>query len=81
MIATTAVGAVAGGLVRNHETGLVVAPNDPPALARAIYQLLADKALRERLGTAAHQAVQAYTYEAMANAFNQALQAAGANAH
>ena len=27
MIATTAVGAVAGGLVRDNETGLVIAPN------------------------------------------------------
>src|SRR6185437_1751903 len=29
MIATTAVGAVAGGLVRDGETGLVIAPGDP----------------------------------------------------
>ncbi len=81
MIATTAVGAAAGGLVRDRETGLVIAPNDPAALARSIYLLLNDTALRERLGTAAHQAVQPYTYEAMANAFDQALEAAGATAH
>jgi hypothetical protein len=41
---------------------------------------LADTALRARLGTAAHQAVQPYTYEAMANAFDAALHAAGARA-
>jgi glycosyltransferase involved in cell wall biosynthesis len=81
MIATTAVGAAAGGLVRNNETGLVIGPNDPPALTRAIYQLLEDTALRERLGTTARAAVQPYTYEAMAYAFNQALEAAGAIAH
>ena len=82
MIATTAVGAAAGGLVRDRETGLVIAPNDPAALARSIYQLLADGALRERLGSRRpHQAVQPYTYEAMANAFDQALEAAGAQAH
>ena len=81
MIATTAVGAAAGGLVRDRETGLVIAPNDPAALARSIYLLLDDAALRERLGTAAHAAVQPYTYEAMANAFDQALEAAGATAH
>ncbi|HXD64246.1 MAG TPA: glycosyltransferase family 4 protein [Solirubrobacteraceae bacterium] len=80
MIATTAVGAAAGGLVRDHETGLVIAPGDPAALARAIYQLLADGALRDRLGTAAHAAVRPYTYEAMANAFDQALEAGGAQA-
>jgi glycosyltransferase involved in cell wall biosynthesis len=77
MIATTAVGAVAGGLVRDGETGLVVAPGDPPALARAIYLMLEDRALRERLGAAAHAAVQPYTYDAMANAFDQALATAG----
>ncbi len=78
MIATTAVGAVAGGLVRHGETGLVIAPDDPAALARSIDLLLADVALCERLGAAAHAAVQPYTYEAMADAFDQALAAAGA---
>ncbi len=77
MIATTAVGAVAGGLVSDGETGVVIAPDDPGALARSIDLLLADDALRERLGTAAHAAVQPYTYEAMANAFDQALATAG----
>ena len=77
MIATTAVGAAAGGLVRDGETGLVIAPGDPAALAGAICQLLNDTALRERLGTAAHTAVQPYTYEAMADAFDAALRAAG----
>jgi glycosyltransferase involved in cell wall biosynthesis len=77
MIATTAVGAVAGGLVRDGETGLVVAPGDPAALARAINLGLEDDALRERLGAAAHAAVQPYTYDAMANAFAQALATAG----
>jgi glycosyltransferase involved in cell wall biosynthesis len=76
MIATTAVGAVAGGLVRDGETGLVIAPGDPSALAGAIDRVLADDALRERLGAAAHIAVQPYTYEAMADAFDRALDAA-----
>jgi glycosyltransferase involved in cell wall biosynthesis len=77
MIATTAVGAAAGGLVRDGQTGLVIAPGDPAALARSITQLVDDPALRERLGAAAHAAVQPYTYEAMADAFDQALTAAG----
>jgi glycosyltransferase involved in cell wall biosynthesis len=81
MIATTAVGAAAGGLVRDNDTGLVIPPNDPTALARAIYLLVTNEALRTRLGAAAHAAVQPYTYEAMANAFNQALLAAGTPAH
>ena len=34
-------------------------------------------ALRERLGAAARRAVQPYTYEAMADAFDRALATAG----
>lgn len=73
VIATTAVGAAAGGLVRDRETGLVVAPGDPVALAHAIDLLLADAALRDRLGAAARTAAAAYTYDAMASAFARAL--------
>jgi glycosyltransferase involved in cell wall biosynthesis len=77
MIATTAVGAAAGGLVVDGRTGLVIAPGDAPALARSITQLVSDPALCERLGAAAHAAVQPYTYEAMADAIDRALAAAG----
>jgi glycosyltransferase involved in cell wall biosynthesis len=77
MVATTAVGAVAGGLVRHDETGLVVAPCDARALARAIDRLLTDAPLRARLGAAAQEAAAPYTYEAMVTAFDQALAAAG----
>jgi glycosyltransferase involved in cell wall biosynthesis len=77
MLATTAVGAVAGGLVRDGETGVVVAPGDAGALASGIERLLADASLRERLGAAGRGAVSGYTYEAMAEAFARALGAAG----
>ncbi|HEY2440755.1 MAG TPA: glycosyltransferase family 4 protein [Solirubrobacteraceae bacterium] len=77
VVATTAVGAAAGGLVRNNETGLVVPPKDPAALAAAINRLLSEEALRARLGEAARQAVAGYTYEAMADAFDRALAQAG----
>jgi glycosyltransferase involved in cell wall biosynthesis len=73
VIATTAVGAAAGGLVRDLETGLVVAPGDIAALAGAIERLLADGGLRERLGAAARAEVAAYTYDAMEDAFAGAL--------
>jgi glycosyltransferase involved in cell wall biosynthesis len=36
-------------VVRDGETGLLVPPDDPPALARAIRRLLDDRDLRERL--------------------------------
>ncbi len=77
MIVSDAVGAAAGGLVRDGETGLVVPAGDAPALATAIRRLLADAALRARLGAAARDAVSGYTPDAMAAAFGQALAAAG----
>ena len=77
VVATTAVGAVAGGLVRQDQTGLVVAPSDPDALATAIDRLLRDEPLRERLGAAGRDAVAAHTYDAMADAFGAALTRTG----
>jgi glycosyltransferase involved in cell wall biosynthesis len=73
VIASSAVGAVAGGLVRDGVNGLVVAPGDADALAAALLRLLGDDALRERLGAAARTAVAGYTYEAMETGFARAL--------
>jgi glycosyltransferase involved in cell wall biosynthesis len=74
VIATTAVGAVAGGLVRDGETGVVIPPCDPAALARAIDRLLGDADLRSRLGAAGRAEVTAgFTYDAMEHAFDLAL--------
>ncbi|MGA9857728.1 MAG: glycosyltransferase family 4 protein [Solirubrobacteraceae bacterium] len=77
MITTTAVGAAAGGLVIDGRTGLVVTPGDARALAAAIDRLVTDDALADRLGAAAQEAVSAYTFDAMADAFDRALAAAG----
>jgi glycosyltransferase involved in cell wall biosynthesis len=41
------------GLVTHEETGLLVQPGNPPELRAAIDRLLADPALRARLGAAA----------------------------
>ena len=73
MIASDTVGAVAGGLVNDDENGLVVPSGDARALADAITRLLDDDQLRARLGDAARQAVAAYTYAAMVEAFDRAL--------
>jgi glycosyltransferase involved in cell wall biosynthesis len=73
VIVSDGVGAAAGGLVRDGETGLVVPAADARALRAAIERLLADAPLRARLGAAARDAVAGYTYDAMAAAFDRAL--------
>ncbi|HWE34783.1 MAG TPA: glycosyltransferase family 4 protein [Solirubrobacteraceae bacterium] len=73
IIASDAVGAVAGGLVRDEVNALVVPAGDREALARAATRLLGDRSLRARLGTEALQSVAPYTYDAMADAFGRAL--------
>jgi glycosyltransferase involved in cell wall biosynthesis len=76
VIATSTVGAVAGGLVRPEETGVVIPPGDPAALAAAIDRVLDDAALRARLGAAGRAALAGYTYDAMVQGFDLALAAA-----
>jgi glycosyltransferase involved in cell wall biosynthesis len=76
VIATDAVGAVAGGLVRHERNGLVVPAGDAGALARAIRRLHDDPGLRARLGTQGREDVRAYTAEAWAEGIGSALQAA-----
>ena len=75
VIATDAVGAAAGGLVRQEATGLVVPAADSAALGAAIRRLHDDPALRARLAEAGARAVTAYTYEAWAPGFAAALAA------
>jgi glycosyltransferase involved in cell wall biosynthesis len=77
VIASDAVGAAAGGLVRDRETGLVVPAGDSSALASALGLALGDADLREQLGAAARRAVADYTYERAAEAFATALEYAG----
>lgn len=78
VIASDAVGAVAGGLVRDGENGLVVPAGDPAALATAMRRLAGDPVLRARLGEAAGRDVQAYSYDAWAEGFARALHSVGA---
>jgi glycosyltransferase involved in cell wall biosynthesis len=79
VIATTAVGAAAGGLVVHERTGLVVPAGDPAALAAALERLAADPALRARLGAAGRDAVAAgHAHAHWADGMGRALAAAGA---
>ena len=77
VIATDAVGAAAGGLVRDGRNGLVVPAGDSSALAGALRQLAGDARLRERLGEAGAEDVLAFTHEAWAKGFSEALATLG----
>jgi glycosyltransferase involved in cell wall biosynthesis len=78
VIATTAVGAAAGGLVRHERNGLVVPAGDTTALAGALRLLRDDPALRARLGAAAAQDSAAHTFAAWAAGVSAALVSVGA---
>jgi glycosyltransferase involved in cell wall biosynthesis len=80
VIATTAVGAAAGGLVRHEETGLVVPAGDEAALAGALRRLHDDAALRARLGGAGRAAVAAgHSHADWAAGMSRALASVGAS--
>jgi len=63
VVASTAVGAVAGGLVVDRATGLVFPEGDEVALAAAIDELARDDALREQLGAEAKRHVLDWSIE------------------
>jgi glycosyltransferase involved in cell wall biosynthesis len=73
VVATTAVGATAGGLVVDGETGLVVEEGDRNALAGSLERLAADGALLARLGMNARAHVRSWSYGAAEAAFSQAI--------
>jgi len=77
VIASDAVGAAAGGLVRDGRNGLVVPAGDADALAAAIARLAGDESLRTRLGAAAAVDVRAYGHDAWARGFSEALASLG----
>ena len=73
VIVSDAVGAAAGGLVRDDVNGLIVEAGDSDALAHAIVRLADDPELRARLGAQGARNVSAYTYDAWAEGFSTAL--------
>jgi len=77
VIASDAVGAAAGGLVRDGHNGLVIEAGDFGAWAAALTRLHDDPALRARLGDNASRDVAAYTFDAWAGGFSAALACVG----
>ncbi len=74
IIATDAVGAAAGGLVRHERNGLVVAAHDPGALAGALRRLHEEPSLRRRMGTQGRRDAAAFSFEAWADGMAAALE-------
>lgn len=73
IIATDAVGAAAGGLVRHERNGLVVPARDSDALAAAMRRLHEKPALRQRMGTQGRRDVSAFSFDAWADGMVAAL--------
>ena len=74
VIATEAVGAAAGGLIRDGENGFVVPERDAEALASALRRLVTDGALAGRLGRRARIDAARFTHARMADAFEAAVE-------
>jgi glycosyltransferase involved in cell wall biosynthesis len=77
VVASDAVGAAAGGLVRDGRNGFVVAAGDADGLATRLRALDGDSELRARLGSTAREDAAAYTPAAWAAGMGRALAAAG----
>jgi glycosyltransferase involved in cell wall biosynthesis len=77
VIASDAVGAVAGGLVRDGRNGLVAPAGDPDALAARLKTLAENPGLRERLGGTGREDASKLTPEAWAAGMGRALAAVG----
>jgi glycosyltransferase involved in cell wall biosynthesis len=73
VVVTDAVGAAAGGLVRDGENGLIVPERNPQALAAAIVTILGRPQFAATLGAQARHDVGAFTHERMARAFLEAI--------
>lgn len=74
VVATTAVGAAAGGLVQDGVTGLVVPERDSQALAQAMGRLLHDRRFAWELGQRGKERVKQTNYEAMVAGFEAAVE-------
>jgi colanic acid/amylovoran biosynthesis glycosyltransferase len=73
VVATDAVGAVAGGLLQHQINGMVVPECDADALARALREICEDSRARESMGAAAKRSIANWDQEAQARGFALAL--------
>jgi glycosyltransferase involved in cell wall biosynthesis len=81
VVVTEAVGAAAAGLVLDGVTGIVVRERDPLDLASALRTLAADDALVATMGKQGQERVATNTFDAMADAFEEAVRYAETHRH
>jgi glycosyltransferase involved in cell wall biosynthesis len=74
VIATDAVGAAVGGLVRDGASGLVVPERDPQALAAALQRLLDQPVLRQQMSQNSRASMAGWDNEHMVLGFRKALE-------
>jgi glycosyltransferase involved in cell wall biosynthesis len=74
VIATDAVGAAAGGLVRDGANGFIVPERDSEALGAAMFRILTNNRLRERLSDAARDSIRGWDNERMVEGFRNAIE-------
>jgi glycosyltransferase involved in cell wall biosynthesis len=74
VVATDAVGAAVGGLVRDGENGYVVPERNPERLGDALRCLLADRDAAAQMGRQARVDAAAFNYDRMADAFEGAVE-------
>jgi glycosyltransferase involved in cell wall biosynthesis len=74
VVATDAVGAAVGGLVRDGQNGFVVPERNPDRLGDALRRLLADPDAAAQMGRQARVDVAAFNYDRMADAFEGAVE-------
>ncbi|MBM4401209.1 MAG: glycosyltransferase family 4 protein, partial [Crenarchaeota archaeon] len=73
VISTDAVGAAAGGLLRNGINGFVVPERDTEALAKAMNAILSDEDLHLKMSQNAREDIRAWTNSKMVEAFASAI--------
>jgi glycosyltransferase involved in cell wall biosynthesis len=77
VIATRAVGAAAGGLVKDGVNGLIVPERDSALLKQALNSILDDEQMRTRLSRMARQIIDTWDNEHMISGFRQAIEFVG----
>jgi glycosyltransferase involved in cell wall biosynthesis len=73
-VVATDVGGIAG-VLKDGETGYLVAPADPQALAAGCLKLIGNSVVRKKMGVAANHHIQAhYSMDAMVDSISELYQ-------